>query len=638
MAGVPKLPPIPEMLRNMGSPQGTIWPPPAQGTQAPTYWRLQNPPGPPTGPGPQQAQAPTTWWQQPSTWDNSGWYNWRSGTWIWNDAIWDWQWQEWESDYYKGKGKGDAYKGYDYDYKGKGKGKAFPMAPGAPAPDTFTWTDARSSVPPLGLQTGHLPPPEPQGVPGPRGKAPPPPLGDTPRGDQDTGGKGGTKGTMTGNFQHPQSVTSWLTGTGGKPPPPKAPVETTGESSGANTWNATAKKRSQSAAPAFRERSRAPAPGTFSATGRDLPKIKEVMDLDQEFMKQAHRAFDKLGAYDVVDYIDQEYPNWLDTVVTKHGLAHDVQDEDLEYCRKEWAKCVLRQMLHLGLGIFRDRQNWATWKDLVISWDGRLLHPVDHYIINTNPRHSNPPCPIQLTGIHEVSYRAKAAPGKTQRDQENWSGRDRTSWFGDKVIWPPQSAPIPTLVTERRKGQDPQQEANKCLLCGDTGHGFRNCLWYWAWLIGKKDEEQEAIGEIPAGAMGFCEKHLEVLMAGIGNGFGFDETIGLGILVINNQINIREFQRRAHLRNKEKLAAELGHPPNWEDMTMDELHRLRGQPGQQPSHQEAKAKARPKATGTHSAANYKANANLFEQQAQQHALEEAAEKSDKSCESVKAEH
>ena len=152
-----------------------------------------------------------------------------------------------------------------------------------------------------------------------------------------------------------------------------------------------------------------------------------------------------------------------------------------------------RQMLHLYQGIFRaSGTRWDLHRAaLPISLDGRLVHPDDHYVINANPKAPNPPCPIQLSGMNRVGIMAKAAPGRDQRHQDpGWTGRDRTQWFGLHINWPPQSAPVPWCV---REGQRDSGTRNQCLLCHEPGHGYRQCLWYWAWLLIQENGHRETL-------------------------------------------------------------------------------------------------------------------------------------------------
>jgi hypothetical protein len=101
--------------------------------------------------------------------------------------------------------------------------------------------------------------------------------------------------------------------------------------------------------------------------------------------------------------------------------------------------------IHLNLDIFRiNHQELDTWRNaLPVSFDCRLAHPVQRYMINANPKAPNPPCPIQLQGVHRAGVKAKAAPGREQRHSEpGWHGRDRTMWLGERKAWPPADAPV----------------------------------------------------------------------------------------------------------------------------------------------------------------------------------------------------
>ena len=155
---------------------------------------------------------------------------------------------------------------------------------------------------------------------------------------------------------------------------------------------------------------------TTSNSGRDLETIYRQLGLNKEFMAFVRKEVDKQGFYKVADYANDQNLQ-LEKELEAHQIRHKVIKEDMEYLEIEWANCLIRQMLHLYLGIFRLSQGlWDTWRNkLPVSLDGRLVHPELHYVINANPKAKNPPCPIQLPGMDRAGIRAKAAPGKADQ-------------------------------------------------------------------------------------------------------------------------------------------------------------------------------------------------------------------------------
>ena len=270
-------------------------------------------------------------------------------------------------------------------------------------------------------------------------------------------------------------------------------------------------------------------------------------------------------------------------------------------------------MLHLFLGVFRgSNTTWDAFRgSLPVSLDGRLVHPVDHYVINANPKAPNPPCPIQLTGMNRVGIMAKAAPGREQRHSEpTWQGRDRSQWFGSQLLWPPQSAPVPWCV---RQGRTEEGTRNTCLLCHEPGHNYRACLWYWAWLLTQENQHRETLESLPTGIRDLLAQHLDIMQQGQDLDIPEQQVIAIGIGILAGHNTMEALRRQAERLERSALAEELGHPLNWQTTDMDELramadnHRRNRNRAQRP-----KPKAQP-ATGAHSTQNFQLNQALLGQ-------------------------
>ena len=374
-------------------------------------------------------------------------------------------------------------------------------------------------------------------------------------------------------------------------------------------------------------------------------------------MDSAHKEIDRTtGHYTIVDYIKEEVRN-LEPLLEAHRVSHKITDEEFEYLEIEWANCLLRQMLHLYQGIFRASGNrWDLHRAaLPISLDGRLVHPEDHYVINANPKEKNPPCPIQLSGMNRVGIMAKAAPRNQPRTQEHgWTGRDRSQWFGLEITWPPQSAPIPWMVREAQKGHGKGTGTrNTCLLCNEPGHNYRQCLWYWAWLLTEDHDHMETSSTVPRGTRDLLnrQRHLEIMELGRSLELQVEQIVPIGLTIVANQNDLGAINRYAERLERHELAQELDHPMGWQHMEIAELRALatqrRNRMDQDRPHRTPKAKAQPKAeaapgthsaasigsaSGTHSAENFQQNQALFEQQAFQNQAENQEQQSDKSAE------
>ena len=364
--------------------------------------------------------------------------------------------------------------------------------------------------------------------------------------------------------------------------------------------------------------------------------------MDKDFFNKVRRAVDDRGCNDWQEYLERHerglYEEWQ-RAVREHQVQHNVDWDSLEYTELEWGKCIIRQMLTTRHGIFRDRF-WDTYRDtLPVSWDGRLVHPTGHYIINANPKASNPPCKVQLRGMEVHGITAKAAPGRdTRHNDPGWQGRDRSQWFGSELRWPLQTSPVPRLVQHNRLGHD--KDGNKCLLCLVTGHSYRQCRWYWAWLITLDAEDPETSDAMPDGTRELVKQECEIITAGYDNDIELGQIIQHGILILKGQDTKECFTRIKQAQDRKDFAETLGYPPNWQSMTMEQLREIqhtrelgrqappKGRPANAPGQQATtlppttKAPAATPATGTHSADNYQANRALFDHQQQQHETEE----------------
>ena len=608
----PKLPPPSQMAANrfqgQGMAQGSPWgsmPPPLP--QAPPSWMTAD------------------WWQSTGqNWDNA---NWWSSNWNWRDSNWNKSW--WNTDATQDR-EYQEYLAYKCD-KGKGKGtQAFPMAGG---------------IPPLNL--GSMPQ-GPQSYQGPVAQGHTQQQGAAPTGVA----QGSVQGAIPGQGTAPTgvvhgSVAPLLSQTGKAPPPPlytprhpdpNAPQDQ-GKGTGGKDQGKGQQQQPEQTAPAKqipgrRNQSEGPTRRpVVSDSGRDLETIYRQLAKNKEFLAVVHKAVDNLGWYKVVDYAKDQNPQ-LEKELEAHQIRHKTNEDDMKYLETEWAINVLRQMLHLYQGIFRTNQGlWDPWRiALPVSLDGRLVHPELHYVINANPKAPNPPCPMQLPGMDRVGIRATAAPGKDKRHSApNWTGRDRGTWFGEQVVWPPSSSPVPWCIKEQSKDQGHGQ---RCLLCMEPGHGFRQCWWYWAWLLTQDPGHRETMENIPPGTMGFLERHLEIMRLGMELELPDTTTISLGIQIIKGASDLGALRRQGERLERQHLAEELDHPMGWQEMDLDQLRALRANRRTRERRQRTglatgKATGVPPATGTHSGENYRRNQAMFEQQQALHDQDD--QESDKSA-------
>jgi hypothetical protein len=127
---------------------------------------------------------------------------------------------------------------------------------------------------------------------------------------------------------------------------------------------------------------------------RDDPLIREVGRISNAFMKEVKaEIFSRMGGT-LEEYIAPWFNvphNWALYFAQhsrtrakgegKDSLKGKVTQEDETRIRDEWTECILRQLLMLRSGIFRD-DKWHKWtNDLLISHTGHMLHPVSRIVV-----------------------------------------------------------------------------------------------------------------------------------------------------------------------------------------------------------------------------------------------------------------
>jgi hypothetical protein len=344
-------------------------------------------------------------------WDRQSW-NRTWDNWNWNNRTWN-SWDSTDDNWWQAPGTDDNTQEYWAAMYGKGKGKrpqVFPMAGGAPPQYSGAPTTPQYQGPPY------------QGPPTQQSQGAIPGQGSPPTGNVHGSVAGAlNQGTPAKQKAPAPSLNSPRTAHHqvGKQPPPQLHQELTQvpdhlQQEDNRRETARQQRLRQTAEELRREEARnavtqdagnqghrqdtrnarsQPAAERRSSTGRDLPTIKIQLGRNKEFLDAALKEIDnRTGHYKIHDYIHDQVKE-LAQQLELHRIRYKPIREDLEYLEIEWANCRIRQMLHLYQGIFQASGNrWDLHRDgLPVSLDGRLVHPIDHYVINANPKAPNPP-------------------------------------------------------------------------------------------------------------------------------------------------------------------------------------------------------------------------------------------------------
>ena len=162
--------------------------------------------------------------------------------------------------------------------------------------------------------------------------------------------------------------------------------------------------------------------------------------------------------------------------MTRQGLSF----EDEERIEDESVECVLRQMLFLRLGFFRD----APWRrfeaGLMLTHSGHLMNPDTQVVIWGRPGRPKPSCPCELEGIRNTGRTHNAlsrhAPPEENQEEEGEEAQRRPRDRG--CTWPPMSLRVPDVLY-RRQHLVPR---NQCYICEGIGHHGYRCPWLWCWF------------------------------------------------------------------------------------------------------------------------------------------------------------
>ena len=115
-------------------------------------------------------------------------------------------------------------------------------------------------------------------------------------------------------------------------------------------------------------------------------------------------------------------------------------------------------------------------------------------------------------------------------------------------------------------------------MCLVSGHNFRHCYWYWAWLVtpGRCNaaSNQATLDAVPPGMDEFLAKDQEIMALALELDLPLEDSIQIGINIIAGNTTTQALVRFAERRERAKLGDELGHPVGWDTMDLVALREM----------------------------------------------------------------
>ena len=115
-------------------------------------------------------------------------------------------------------------------------------------------------------------------------------------------------------------------------------------------------------------------------------------------------------------------------------------------------------------------------------------------------------------------------------------------------------------------------------MCLEKGHNYRQCNWYWAWLVTPgcctASSLQDTLDSVPSGMDEHLVKYKEVMALALHLDLPLDESIQIGISIIAGTSTTKALVRLAERLERTRLGVELGHPRHWDTMDLNELRTM----------------------------------------------------------------
>ena len=282
-----------------------------------------------------------------------------------------------------------------------------------------------------------------------------------------------------------------------------------------------------------------------------------------------------------------------------HAGFSALSEDDQKYTYEQWRWCVLRQLLTLRREPFAIEHPWDEHRrKLLVSWDGRLVHPAEHYPVAVNRLRPNMPCPVRLPGMMdpEAGRRLQPGPGNPRYPGRGQSAVPKapssssstttgpSAPYGQRASAATRSRPPPRArqspgnvslrgswpptgmrVPEELKSFASHVDERTCFVCYQRGHRHSECPWAWCYFYQQllDQNRHEEIGDIPQKVRDVLDQHMEIFVAGTQIfHMSLHDTCLEGALILEGDLPRDIWHQRRQRRDQRTQGEAAGLPPD----------------------------------------------------------------------------
>jgi hypothetical protein len=301
----------------------------------------------------------------------------------------------------------------------------------------------------------------------------------------------------------------------------------------------------------------------------------DVLDRHREFSREVQRYVAGEGLTKI-EYVltwadvEQEYRYWNSRQAPERRPDYDNEVR----IKEEWTECILRQLLLLKEGNFRNRE-WRRFdKHFVLSHGGHMLHPTHRVMIwgaKGSPKPSNP---VELDGTRDTMKTFGANKRHYGNDDDDDAPREQTNKRDQGAAFPPQSLKVPPIFYMYKKTVG----ENLCYVCeGYNHHGFRcECLMAYFHLVPEGQEFLAAQGlSIPTEMVYAIAMYIETFKV-IYEELKYPARLAC-ILVrrwLTKDLPVTALRDFGEFADKAEMAKEAGYPKFWEGLAWQRIYEM----------------------------------------------------------------
>ena len=294
--------------------------------------------------------------------------------------------------------------------------------------------------------------------------------------------------------------------------------------------------------------------------------VRALLARHKAFLREVTKYLAKELGMTIEDYVrdqgtnvSEAYALWYSRL--DQGTIASLSFEDEARIEHEWNLCILRMMLFMRIGCFRDPR-WRTFEEgLMITHSGHLMDPDTYVVIWMEAGRLKPSCTCTIPGFRTAGFGHNAL-SRHRGEQATFDDETQRRPRDRHCVWPPMSMRFPDELFERR-GKVPQ---NHCYVCNEEGHHAHSCPYYWAWLYatpeGRNFMHRQGY-EVPELSQKATKAHAKALLEVLNYHWPLVKAMSLARQVHTEENPDNFLEDLGDYVDKERMAIALGYPRKW---------------------------------------------------------------------------